>query len=163
MKKIVIISLLALVAGACGNTATVQQTNTNAVSNSTTRSGDQLIVTSHSTEKPPANKSGGSPMEKPVDVSDLTEKIEKADKDFKAKPNDGKAKEALATAYFGRAFVLTKAAQYKSALGDFRKGLKLNPDDKEAQEMHDKIVSIFKSMNRELPKEGEEPPPLEAK
>lgn len=164
MKKILIISLFALIAGGCGNSATVQQTNTNTVSNSTTRSGEQLIVTSHTTEKPTANKpSGGSPMEKAVDVKDLTEKIEKADKDYKAKPNDAKAKEALATAYFGRAFVLTKAAQYKSALGDFRKGLKLNPDDKEAKEMHDQIVNIFQSMNRELPKEGEEPPPIEVK
>lgn len=99
-------------------------------------------------------------MQKPVDVSELTADIEKAEKEYKAKPNDTKAKEALATAYFGRAFVLTKAAQYRAALGDFRKGLKLNPDDKEAKAMHDQIISIFKSIGREPPKEGEEPPPM---
>lgn len=163
MKKTVIIGIFALVSIGCGDAATVQQTNTNSVSNSATRPTNQMTVTSHTTEKPSNKPAGGSPMEKAVDVKDLTEKIEKADKDYKAKPNDAKAKEALATAYFGRAFVLTDAAQYKAALGDFRKGLKLNPDDKEAKEMHDKIVSIFQSMKRELPKEGEEPPPLEAK
>jgi len=101
-------------------------------------------------------------MSKPVDVTELTAKIEKADKEYKAKQDDEKGKQ-LAAAYFERAFALTKAAQYRAALGDFRKGLKLNPDDKEAQSMHDQIIEIFKSMNREPPKEGEEPPPAPIK
>ena len=124
--------MLALAAGGCGS-APVQQVNSNATITSSQPPKDQLIVTGHSTEKPPVNKSGGSPMEKFVDVSDLTEKIEKAEKEYKANPNDAKTKETLATAYFGRATVLTKAAQYRAALGDFRKGLKLNPNDKEAR------------------------------
>lgn len=102
-------------------------------------------------------------MSKSVDVTAMTEKIEKAEKEYKAKPNDGKAKENLAAAYFERAFVLTQAAQYRAALGDFRKGLKLKPDDKEAKAMHDQIIDIFKSIGREPPKEGEEPPPLPVK
>ena len=102
-------------------------------------------------------------MSKPVDVTAMTAKIEKADKDLKAKPEDEKLKKALADAYFERAFALTKAAQYRAALGDFRKGLKLDPDNKEAQSMHDQIIEIFKSIGREPPKEGEEPAPLPLK
>jgi tetratricopeptide (TPR) repeat protein len=71
-----------------------------------------------------------------------------------------KARENLAKAYFDRAFLLTDAAQYRAALGDFRKGLKLNPSDAEAKKMHDQIISIFASIKREPPKEGEEPAPM---
>lgn len=100
-------------------------------------------------------------MSKPVDVSQMTEQIEKAEKDYQAKPTDAKAKEQLADAYFVRAFALTEAAQYRAALGDFRKGLKLKPNAEEAKKMHDQIIDIFKSIGREPPKEGEEPPPLQ--
>ena len=99
-------------------------------------------------------------MGRPVDVSEITAKIEQADKNYKAKPGDAKAKEELAKAYFVRAFALTEAAQYRSALGDFRKGLKLKPEAPEAKKMHDQIIDIFKSIGREPPKEGEEPPPM---
>ena len=86
--------------------------------------------------------------------------LEKAEKDYKAKPDDAKTKEILATAYFQRAFILTDNAQYSAALGDFRKGLKLNPNDQKAKDMHDQIVSIYQSMGREVPKEGEEKAPV---
>ena len=99
-------------------------------------------------------------MAKAIDVSKMTADIEKADKALKAKPNDVKAKEDLAKAYFVRAFALTDAAQYRAALGDFRKGLKLNPNDADAKAMHDKIIAIFQNIGREPPKEGEEPPPM---
>jgi hypothetical protein len=56
--------------------------------------------------------------------------------------------------------LLTDAAQYRAALGDFRKGLKLNPNDTKAKAMHDRIISIFASIGREPPKEGEEPAPM---
>jgi tetratricopeptide (TPR) repeat protein len=90
----------------------------------------------------------------------MTVAIEKAEKDYNARQSDAKAKEKLGEAYFTRAFALTEAAQYRAALGDFRKGLKLKPDDKDAKAMHDRIISIFQSINREPPKEGEEPPPM---
>jgi tetratricopeptide (TPR) repeat protein len=180
MKKIAVLSLSALIFAACGGdaaqtnvTVNRQTANTNAAAPpSTTRSADNtLVVSSHSTDKNAPSKpaasadqtsssSTTSPMQKPVDVSEMTAKIEKADKDLKAKPNDEKAKKNLAAAYFERAFALTQAAQYRAALGDFRKGLKLDPDDKEAQSMHDQIIEIFKSIGREPPKEGEEPPPV---
>ena len=151
---------------ACTNSSQpVANTNTNVSTNA--KKADDATVSSHSAEKPTsatstnsASTSSSSPMAKAVDVTAMTAKIDKADKDFKAKPKDEKAKQALATAYFERAFALTEAAQYKSALGDFRKGLKLNPDDKEAKAMHDQIITIFKSIGREPPKEGEEPPAM---
>jgi tetratricopeptide (TPR) repeat protein len=161
---------------ACGgSTTTAVNTNVGAnrpgaVTNApatTTSQNNSLVVSSHSTDQNSsvkANQSSmeqqNSPMAKPIDVTEMTAKIEKADKDFKAKPDDDKLKKALADAYFERAFALTKAAQYRPALGDFRKGLKLNPEDKEAQSMHDQIIEIFKSIGREPPKEGEEPAPL---
>ncbi|MCD9188995.1 MAG: hypothetical protein LUM44_21435 [Pyrinomonadaceae bacterium] len=176
MKNITILSLSALFLIGCGN-ANQQTANTsaqNAVNNSTVAAtkpamNDSGLVSSHSTEKsaPPKTESDktsvGSPNQQAVDVSEMTAKIEKADKEYKAKTTDAKAKETLAAAYFERAFALTKAAQYRAALGDFRKGLKLNPNDTEAKAMHDQIISIFESIGREPPKEGEEPPPMPIK
>lgn len=167
---------MTLFGAACNNapnTANSQTANTNS---SVQRSNDSLVVSSHSTPKsaatPPtaatapnsaasnSSTSGNSPMAKAVDLSEMTANIEKAEKAYKAKSDDAKLKDALAEAYFKRAFALTEAAQYRSALGDFRKGLKLNPNAKEARDMHDQIIDIFKSINREPPKEGEEPPPM---
>lgn len=99
-------------------------------------------------------------MARPIDVSEMTADIEKAEKAYKQKPSDAKAKEELAKAYFKRAFALTDAAQYRAALGDFRKGLKLKPDDADAKKMEGEILRIFAGMSRQPPAEGEEPPPL---
>lgn len=165
MKKSLSLSLIftALFLIGCQNQA--QQTPTTANTNMAAVKSDNnsAIVSSHSTDAQPAvNKTGSteSPMAKPIDVADMTTDIEKAEKEFKSNP---KAKEDLAKAYFVRATVLTKAAQYRAALGDYRKGLKLNPADEDAKKMHDQILSIFKSFGREPPKEGEEPPPLPVK
>lgn len=171
MKKIVVFSLLALIFAACGDANQQTAVNSNAVPPPKTNTSNSLVVSSHSTDKnAPSNPSNSansastnSPMSKPVDVTAMTAKIEKADKEYKAKPTDAKLKENLAAAYFERAFVLTDAAQYRAALGDFRKGLKLKPDDKEAKDMHDQIIDIFKSIGREPPKEGDEPPPMPIK
>jgi len=175
MKKIAVLSFLALIFTACGN-SNQPTVNSNAVPPpaTTQNNSNSLVVSSHSTDKTapsnPSNSansanssSSNSPMSKAVDVTAMTAKIEKADKELKAKPTDAKLKENLAAAYFERAFALTEAAQYRAALGDFRKGLKLKPDDKEAKDMHDQILDIFKSIGREPPKEGEEPPPMPIK
>lgn len=167
MKKILFTSLLALVSIGCNNSAPPTQVQTNTPA-TTVKKEETQTVAAHSTENlktaPQTNSStpssGGSPMSKGVDVTELTSNIEKADKEFKAKPKDEKAKSALAAAYFERAFVLTKAAQYSAALGDFRKGLKLNAENKEAKDMHDQIVSIYESMGKGAPKEGEEKAPM---
>ena len=161
MKQTIILGFIILALTGCNSSQPIANTATSP----NTKKTDDATVSSHSAEKPASanstnSASSSSPMAKAVDVTAMTAKIDKADKDFKAKPKDEKAKQALATAYFERAFAMTEAAQYRTALGDFRKGLKLNPDDKEARAMHDQIISIFQSIGREPPKEGEEPPPL---
>ena len=174
MKKALIIGFLSVaLLTACGNSAQVATPDANNTNAAAQRNTNSLVVSSHSTDKTPdANKPAQngaprpqteSPMAKPIDVSEFTTNIENAEKDYKAKQTDAKAKEKLAEAYFTRAFALTEAAQYRAALGDFRKGLKLNPSHKDAKAMHDRIISIFQSINREPPKEGEEPPPMEFK
>ncbi len=172
MRKVLILSLASLVSIGCGTAA--QQSNTNQAANnsvvktanaSTVQPTNEAVVSSHSTDAeksavPPSNKSATStesPMARPIDVQELNADIEKAEAEYKKNP---KAKGDLARAYFIRATALTGAAQYRSALGDYRKGLKLDPNDEAAKKMHDQIITIFKSINREPPKEGEEPKPL---
>ncbi len=168
MKKILSLTFVCLVSIGCSSTAQqIQPTaNTNtAVQVSNQTLNNSPIVSSHSSDtetiRPPqSNKSSqgeSSPMAKPIDVAEMTADIEKAEKEYKINP---KAKDELAKAYFIRATALTGAAQYRAALGDYRKGLKLNPNDEDAKKMHDQIISIFKSIGREPPKEGEEPPPM---
>lgn len=165
MKKLLSLFFLASVAAGC-QSASQQTVNTNIAART---NDDSQIVSSHSTDgaaaspSAPANSpsNGGSPMAKAVDVGAMTAEIEKAKKVYGEKPGDEKAKKDVAKAYFVRAFALTEAAQYRAALGDFRKGLKLDPNDQEAKKMHDEILRIFKSINREPPKEGEEPEPMQ--
>lgn len=160
MKKITILIFLSLFLYGC-NSATTTTVNVN---QPTQNSNDSLAVSSHSSQTSgnvqSSSSGGGSPMARAVDVSQMTANVEKAEKNYKASPKNEKAKQALADAYFRRAFALTEAAQYRAALGDFRKGLKLAPDNKAAKDMHDQIIDIFKGINREPPKEGEEPAPM---
>lgn len=170
MKKILTLSFLALFSIACNeNNQTQTVSNANFPAQKT---NEAEIVSSHSqtaenkqapaTSKPDSGSAAmdSSPMAKPIDVAEMTANIEKAEKEFGANQKNEKAKESLVKARFTRAFALTEAAQYRAALGDFRKGLKLNPNDQAARKMHDEIIRIFQSINREPPKEGEEPPPL---
>lgn len=161
MKKTAILISFSLFLIGCNNSA---PSNVNV---SVQESNNSTVVSSHSTgtnsaipSKTQNSTSGNSPMAKAVDVSELTANIEKAEKAYNVKTSDAKLKDTLAESYFIRAFALTEAAQYRAALGDFRKGLKLKPDAKEAKAMHDQIIDIFKSIGREPPKEGEEPGPM---
>jgi tetratricopeptide (TPR) repeat protein len=185
MKKIAILSFLTFASIGCGdatqqatNTTVTVQSNTNVAtqkSDTGQKSDNSMIVSSHSSDAAKsapaqptktdsaASSSSSSPMSKAVDVTKMTADIENADKSFKQNQNDEKAKGKLAEAYFVRAFALTEAAQYRAALGDFRKGLKLDPNNADAKAMHDQIITIFQSIGREPPKEGEEAAPLPIK
>jgi PBP1b-binding outer membrane lipoprotein LpoB len=160
----------------CSNTpqqtAQVSNANTGAVV-AKANQDSPLIASSHGARQsstPPATASGtnsggsSAPMmtgnATAIDTTEFDAEIAKAEKDFKAKSNNETTKKTLAEAYAKRAFALTQAAQYRAALGDFRKSLKLDPSNAEARSMHDQIVDIFKSLNREPPAEGTEPPPL---
>jgi len=111
-------------------------------------------------EKQKEDSASESSMARAIDTSVYDERIAEVTKAVEKNPKKSKSKKRLAQAYASRGFALTDAAQYKAALGDFRRCLRINPKNKEAREMHDRITSIFKSINRQVPKEGEEPNPL---
>lgn len=169
MKNLIILIAAALLAG-CNN-ASQPIANTNANSTTvTTRSEKTETVTAHSTENQQApmtdgNANGGGKSKwtqsgEPIDTKSFDADIANAEKALKAKPNDDAAKKALAEAYYKRADALTGARQYASALGDYRRTLKYDPDNAQAKEWVEQIVSIYDSMGRESPPEGQEPPPL---
>lgn len=114
---------------------------------------------------PPSNSNPNSPGKwtqggDPIDTSKFDKAIADADKTHKAKPTEETAKKALAQAYYDRGFALTEARQYASALGDYRRALKLDPDNVEAKKWELQIISIYQMLKKEAPNEGEEPPPL---
>ena len=86
--------------------------------------------------------------------------IKQAETKQKANPKDETLKKSLAEAYVKRGIALTDARQYASALGDYRRALKLDPTNEEAKKWIEQIISIYESINRSYPSEGEEPPPL---
>ena len=96
----------------------------------------------------------------PIDTSKFDADITSAEKELKANPSDESAKSALADAYFARGFALTEARQYASALGDYRRAVKLVPGHEESKKWIDQIVGIYSMLKKEAPKEGSEPPPL---
>jgi tetratricopeptide (TPR) repeat protein len=170
MKKIAVLSLSALFLTACGGTG--QQTvNSNAVPPPAIQNtSNQLVVSSHSTPNSAAPNATVVPKSEtktkwtqsgnPIDTSKFDAEIAEAEKDLKAKPNDEKVKKALAISFVNRGLALTDARQYASALGDYRRAQKLDPTNDEAKKWIEQIISIYDSINKEFPKEGEEPPPL---
>lgn len=98
-----------------------------------------------------------------IDVSEFNAEIAKSEKDLKAKSTDETLKKNLSDAYTKRGVALTDARQYASAIGDYRKALKYDANNEEAKKWIATITNIYKSMNREVPDEGEEPEPLEFK
>lgn len=96
----------------------------------------------------------------PIDTSKFDAAIKVADLALKVRPDDPTAKAALAEAYFNRGEALTRARQYASALGDYRRVLKYEPNHAGALQWEGQILAIYEGMNMEAPKPGEEPPPL---
>jgi len=124
-----------------------------------------LTAIAHSVENQPPNDTGkaGSKWTQsgdPIDTKEFDSAIAAAEVAFNKKPSDNAPKKALGVAYFNRAEALTKARQYASALGDYRRSLKYDPSNETAKEWIDQITMIYSSMNRESPKEGDEPQPL---
>ncbi len=166
MKKITVLLFLALAAFGCGN-AGQQTVNVNAPAQN---SNDSLVVSSHSSENYSAENPTIVPHSEtrtkwkqsgnPIDVTSFNAEIAQSEKNLRAKPNDEVAKTALAEAYLKRGVALTNARQYASALGDYRRTLKYDANNPEAKNGMDEIISIYESLNRDYPQEGEEPPPL---
>lgn len=165
MKHFAIFIFAAISLG-CGSSAAPIQQNANArasdASSSTPRS-----VTDHASEneKPTTNSASGEKKKwtqsgEPIETKDFDSAIAAAEKALGAKPSDAAVKKTLAAAYFTRAFALTEARQYASALGDYRRAMKYDPSNPEAKSWIDKIILIYDGMNKDYPKEGEEPPAL---
>lgn len=139
-----------------------------AVQNSNTAARDdraQNTIAHGPTEQtaPPSNSNSSGKWTQggdPIDTSKFDKAIAEAAKNQRAKPADAAAKNALAQAYFDRGFALTEARQYASALGDYRRALKLDPSHEESKNWMNQIISIYEMLKKEAPKEGEEPPPL---
>jgi tetratricopeptide (TPR) repeat protein len=107
----------------------------------------------------PAKKKWSPDRGTAIDTSMLDVAIEKAKREYDAKPADQSKTLALAKAYLERGIALTEAAQYASALGDFRRALKLDPGNPDAKAQMNQIIKIYNDLNIEGPAEGEEPPP----
>ncbi|HEY2846306.1 MAG TPA: tetratricopeptide repeat protein [Pyrinomonadaceae bacterium] len=131
----------------------------NSTANSTAQSSNERpqTVIAHTTENGTPSVANGEKSHwtqrgEAIDTSTYDAEIAKAEKSG--------SKPAIAAAYLKRANALTKAGQYASALGDYRRTVKNDPSNGEAQEWIMQITSIYDSMNREAPKDGEEPQPL---
>ena len=171
MNKIAILIASAFVFVGC-NSAAQQNANTTL----TVRAGgsNSQIVSGHSQPTAPTGaaqtsatvvpksetKTKWTQSGTPIDTAEFDYEIAKTEKDFKAKPKDEKAKKFLAEAYLKRAVALTEARQYASAIGDYRRVLKYDANNEDAKKWIDEIVKIYAMINREHPKEGEEPPAL---
>ena len=165
--KIFIITLSAALTLSCTSAGTpVQQNTANVAPPSRTSERPQTAIAHGPQEGTPPQAEGYAPKSKwtqsgdPIDTKELDAAVAAAEKASSAKPSDAAAKKSLADAYFKRAVALTDARQYASALGDYRRTIKLDPTNAEASEWIERIVSIYASINRASPKEGEEPPPL---
>jgi len=169
--KLKLIIAATLLAAACGNSPTPidQNTQANAGRGSDVTDHDlkPQSVIDHSPQQsatPPANTNtartkwtaGGDP----IDTSASDAAIAGAMAKVKKAPKDAAANKELAEAYLVRAEQLTEARQYASALGDYRRTLKYQPDNEDAKQWVEKIIVIYDGLNKDAPKEGEEPPPL---
>ena len=163
--KVLTVMLLAMGAFGCTNSGTPVVQNTNAGAANALQERPQTAI-AHGPEMQRTDPSASAPKGRwsqggdPVDTSKEDSAIMAAEKALREKPADSEAKRGLGAAFFKRASLLTEARQYASALGDYRRALKHDPSNAEAKEWIDRIISIYASINKESPKEGEEPPPL---
>ncbi len=173
MRSLIFIAFAFAAAGCTSNSATAVNTSNNSAQ---PMRADKLqsttVHTTEGTDKPSSLSASDADAAKggkwsasgdPIDTTEFDKAIATAEKAYKAKANDAGAKEDLANAYFKRATALTEARQYASALGDYRRVLKLVPEHEEAKSWEEQIIGIYTMMKKEYPKPGEEPPPLPMK
>jgi len=163
MRKIIMLVTIgaAVSLAGCSNAPGPSQSNSNTPAQAANDHPQTMIAHSGENQAPPTGgKTKWSQGGNPIDTTELDAAVTNAEKELKAKPSDDAAKKAASQAYNKRAVALTDARQYASALGDYRKAVKLDPSNAEAKQWIDQITQIYESMNKEAPKEGEEPPAL---
>jgi hypothetical protein len=161
---------VALVAPSCGsqsntnNTGVVVNSNTSPASRPAQTSGLPPVSSAHGGNSPGgapvAGNAGTSTKPSGIDTAALDTKIEKAEAKAKASGATQADKLAAAAAYLERGNLYRDAGQpalYKFALGDYRHALRYQPDNAEAREKMNEIVSIYQSMGRPVPENGNEP------
>lgn len=166
--KILLVSLAASLLIGCNSASPVQVNSNSRDSQPKTEKRETVIAHTTENQTPPdlapaansGQKTKWSQGGDAIDTKEFDAAIAKAQMDLRAKPTNGELIAALASAYFKRAVALTEARQYASALGDYRRAVKLDPTNSEAKDWIEKIIMIYDSMNKDYPKEGEEPPPL---
>lgn len=171
MRNYFLIAVAASLA-ACTNSAPVVQ-NTANTNRQLPRSERPSSVIAHTTENQPpaaANTSGApsgpgrwSGGGEPIDTARFDGTISAAEKIVSSKPGDDAAKKDLAQAYYDRGVALTEARQYAAALGDYRRALKADPTHEESKNWIAQIETIYKSLKKDPPREGQEPKPLPVK
>lgn len=118
------------------------------------------VAPAHGSGAPPAASNPPANEQPDIDTSALDAKIEKAEAKAKAKNATQADKLAAAAAYLERANIFMNAGNpklYKFALRDYRRTLRYEPDNKQAQDSANMIVSIYQSMGRPVPDLGNEP------
>lgn len=161
--KVILIFAAVLFAFGCNTNRPVPQNSNTATTNSSPEKAQTAIAHSSENKMPSGAPPAGSKWTQsgdPFDTTELDAAITSAEKALSGKPADEKLKLALGAAFLKRATALTEKRQYASALGDYRRTLKYDPSNAEAKQWIEQIMSIYKSINRSYPAEGEEPPPL---
>jgi len=164
--KLLTVTIFCAFSLACGSAATQVQPNANSRVADSSATPQSVIAHASENEKPtstsavPGEKKKWTQSGDPIDTAEFDAAVAAGEKALAAKPTDGAAKKKLAEAYYNRGFALTEARQYASALGDYRRALKQDPANAESKSWIDKIIVIYDSINKDYPKEGEEPPAL---
>ncbi|MEZ5345040.1 MAG: tetratricopeptide repeat protein [Pyrinomonadaceae bacterium] len=175
MKNLFIIIGAAVLLSACGGSQTATKRPVANSNSAGERQSETVAVHSVDKERESGNlpkaetvekseeKSGWTRSGNPIDTTEFDSAIQTAEKAVKANAKDETANKNLAEAFYKRGFALTEARQYAAAIGDYRAALKYEPEHEESKKWIAVIAGIYKSMNRDIPKEGEEPKPLEFK
>ncbi|MBD0327033.1 MAG: hypothetical protein ICV68_11410 [Pyrinomonadaceae bacterium] len=109
---------------------------------------------SPSAQSPSANEQTG------IDTSAQDAKIAQAEAKAKATNATQADKLAAAAAYMERGDIFMQAGRptlYKYALRDYRRTLRYQPDNRQAQDSINTIVAIYKQLGRPVPDLGNEP------
>jgi uncharacterized surface anchored protein len=169
MRRIVSPSALIaclLLAGCGGDPSTITtKQNSNSTANTAPASGGQSnadasnvgVVASHGASSNTASGGAATSGKPPVETPELDAKIEKAAAKAKASGASAADKKAAAAAYMDRADFYWSAGNvqlYRYALGDYRRVLRYDPDNEQAKERIDYLVSVYQSLNRPVPDNG---------
>jgi tetratricopeptide (TPR) repeat protein len=159
--------LASLALSACGGSSAPVATN----QQGTAQANSNATSNAHSNAQPPPSapaaatspKASAASGGEPVDTSKYDAEIKRLEEKAKKNSVDQQTRLALASAYTNRGDALTGARQYRAALGDYRRALRNDPNNQQAQQMSGTIIGILKSMGRDVPPEGQEPAPLPLK